>query len=184
MNSGVCVLRLAVRSKSSVCLCTVRCVCVWVCTRQGGNYVYSVLCARQDACECVWVCKFCLCVDFTDHSVFLGFEEYSTYVREKSWIRRFVPPDEDAQNPKTCLRWRHLSQFQLKTTVKMQTNPGMCTRWFKIKFQDLCGSVTLRFLPIKHMRANFGCQVESLNWVKVPSWCSRDKSHLWLFFNV
>lgn len=77
-------------------------VCEFALVREETMYTVCYVPVRMHVSVCessvfVWILQI-------DHSVFLGLEEYSTYVREKSCIRRFVPPDEDAQNPKTCLR--------------------------------------------------------------------------------
>lgn len=70
MNSGVCVLRLAVRSKSSVCLCTVRCVCVceFALVREETMYTVCYVPVRMhvNVCECVssvfvWILQIIVC---------------------------------------------------------------------------------------------------------------------------
>lgn len=70
MNSGVCVLRLAVRSKSSVCLCTVRCVCVceFALVREETMYTVCYVPVRMHVCVCecvssvfVWILQIIVC---------------------------------------------------------------------------------------------------------------------------
>lgn len=68
MNSGVCVLRLAVRSKSSVCLCTVRCVCVceFALVREETMYTVCYVPVRMHVSVCessvfVWILQIIVC---------------------------------------------------------------------------------------------------------------------------